>query len=96
MQITDSAKIILEKLLEEEQKNCLTFFTEGSGCQTRLCMDFIVVSDGNQINGLYVDMSEETSRLLEDIVLDAKNGSLVIQSRGGCSGCCSSCSQGCQ
>ena len=57
MQITDNAKAILEKMLKEENKNCLTFFTQGSGCHTRLCMDFIVVSDGNQINGLYVDMS---------------------------------------
>ena len=98
MQITDNAKAILEKMLKEENKNCLTFFTQGSGCNTRLCMDFIVVSDGNQINGLYVDMSEETSRMLEGIILDAKDGNLVIQStNSNCSGCsnCSSCDGGC-
>lgn len=93
MQITDSAKTIILEMLEEEQKNGVTFFTEGQGCQTRLVMDYIAVTDGPTINGIFVDMSEETSRLLEDIILDARDGRLVIRSNapasgcGGCSGC---------
>lgn len=96
MQITDDAKAILEKMMEEEGKNALTFFTQGEGCHTRLCMDFIVVSECNQINGLNVDMSEETSRMLEQIILDAKEGNLVIQSTAsGCGGCSGGCGSDC-
>lgn len=106
MQISDSAKVILENMLEEEGKNCLTFFVQGHGCHSQLCMDFIVVSEANQINGLNVEMNEETSRMLEDIILDANDGNLVIRSTapatgcGGCSGCasdegCGGCDGGC-
>ncbi|MDD7281906.1 MAG: hypothetical protein PUH10_07980 [Erysipelotrichaceae bacterium] len=95
MKITDSAKVILEQILDQENKNCITFFTQGEGCQTRLCMDCIVVTDAMQNNGLYVDMSEETARLLEDITLDAEDGNLVITSMHSCGSSCSSCSGGC-
>ena len=101
MQITDEAKTILQKMLEEEKKNGISFFTQGQGCHTKLCMDFITVSDGNQINGLYVDMSEDTARLLENIILDAQDNTLMIRSTvqasgcGGCSGCGGSCGDDC-
>ncbi|MDO4468171.1 MAG: hypothetical protein Q4C49_14410 [Bacillota bacterium] len=102
MQITDSAKSVIEELLAEENKNGVTFFTEGQGCQTRLVMDYIIVSDGPMINGIYVDMSEETARMLENIILDARDGKLVIRSTvqssgcGGCSGCGSGSDCGCE
>ncbi len=103
MQITDDAKVILEKMLEEEKQNCISFFLQDAGCQKRLCMDFISVSEGSQINGLFVEMNDETASMLEEIILDAQDGNLVIASTacgcaGGCGGSCGSdcgCEGGC-
>lgn len=102
MRITDEAKVILEKMLEEEKQNCISFFLQDAGCHKRLCMDFISVSDGDQINGLFVQMDDQTAAMLQDIILDADNGNLMIASTapaggcgGGCGGCGGSCGEDC-
>lgn len=97
MQITDSAKVLLEQMLEEEKQNCIQFFLQDAGCHKRLCMNFISVSEGNQINGIYVEMDNETSYMLQEIILDAQDGSLMIASTapaGGCGSGCGGCGGG--
>lgn len=90
MMITDSAKAYLENYLADKNKKGLVFEASGRACHTRLHISTTDEVSGSMINGLYIDMNEESAASLEAITIDMKDGHLVFVNN------CASCHDSCQ
>lgn len=98
MQITDNAKVVLEQMLNEEGKNAVVFMIQGEGPNTQLAMDFAMVNEPDMIiNGINVQMDYQTFVMLQDIILDFREGRLLIMNAAPspCGGCGGGCGGGC-
>lgn len=90
MKITDEAKVLLSKALEEKDANGIRLRTSRSCCGTSLRFELVVVTDKDKpedINGLSVLMDEETRAWTGTVTIDAADGKLTLyDSAASCCG----------
>lgn len=98
MIITDSAKELILKVLEEDKKTVVKVEIVRKGCHGQLYLDTIISNDYELINDVPVQIADVDREYLDNIVFDVRNGNLVFTTNqsgcGGCSGCNDEC-EGC-
>lgn len=94
MIITDSAKELILKVLEEDQKNVVKIEIIKQGCHGQLYLDTIISNDYELINDVPIQINQEDKEYLENITFDTKNGNLVFTVAGGCG--CGGCGGDCE
>ena len=94
MIITDSAKELILKVLEEDQKNVVKIEIIKQGCHGQLYLDTIISNDYELINDVPIQINNEDKEYLENITFDTKNGNLVFTVEGGCG--CGGCGSDCE
>lgn len=96
MVISDSARDLMFKVLEEDGKNVIKVEIIKKGCHGQLYLDTIISNDYELINDVPVQISNEDKEYLEGIHFDVKDGNLVfsfpnMSCSSGCSGCGGNC-----
>lgn len=87
MQITDTAKEVIIKALEEEKLNGLRLHTTRSCCGKSLQFELVDVGTeehGEEINGITVFMDEATREWTGTVTIDAAGGELKLINTGSC------------
>lgn len=87
MVITDSAKELILKVLEEDNKNVVKIEVVSSGCHGQLYLDTIISNDYELINDVPVQISEIDKEYLDNVTFDSRNGNLIFTLSNGCGGC---------
>lgn len=97
MIVKDGARDLLNKMLEDDNKNSVLFFVQGGGCHTQVMMDLVDAPNAMNINGLNVVMDPQTQAILDQWELDVNDFGLVIRNLGasGCGGCGGGCGDDC-
>lgn len=90
MKITDEAKQLLNKALDEKKADGIRMRTSRSCCGTSLRFELVTVTDQDRpedINGLSVLMDEETRTWTGTVTIDAEDGRLILHdSAASCCG----------
>lgn len=97
MVITDSAKELILKVLQEDNKNVVKIEVVSSGCHGQLFLDTIISNDFELINDVPVQISEIDKEYLDNVTFDTKGGNLIFTLNNSCGGCtgCGSDDEGC-
>lgn len=98
MVISDGARDLMLKVLEEDGKNVIKVEIIKQGCHGQLYLDTIISNDFELINNVPIQISDVDREYLDSIIFDVRNGSLTFRVDGevGCGGCHNDCSGGCE
>ncbi len=100
MNITENAKLIISKVLEENNFDSVRIFTQNSCCGRSLAFDLVNSADEDQaaemIGGLSVFLDEETKSWTGNITIDGDGERLNLidpdaEEHSGCGGCSGGC-----
>lgn len=89
LQITESAKKLIQEAMTSQKCDTLKMSLERSCCGTSIRLDLVNASDGDHtmnLDGIQVMMDDATKDWTDEKLFDTQNGRLVIQNLGGC--CC--------
>lgn len=89
MKITEKAKQMFLKLLEDNGSDTLEIQVASSSCcgNKSIRLNLVNASDCTRVveyGGLRVSVSEEEEKELEKVTFDIENGKIVIQKEEGC------------
>lgn len=90
MEITNEAKEIIQNILKENDFEVLSMYTDGAGCSKSLSFDLLEKKNDvtyEEINGIFIIMDEETRDWTKELIIDAKEGNLVLHNPNGGCGC---------
>jgi Fe-S cluster assembly iron-binding protein IscA len=92
MRISDSAKVVLQKVMLENERNCLWVGLQETCCGTSINIAMAIASDDDkviEINGISVIMQPEAAERAESIEIDEQNGQLFFNDSeaADCAGC---------
>ena len=83
MNITQPAKEMLLESMKENTAEGIRFYFAGQGCcgpQFGLSMDAPEQGDViKEVNGIRVALDERVSKIVDEVLLDFKNGGLVLE-----------------
>lgn len=83
MNITQPAKEMLLESMKENTAEGIRFYFAGQGCcgpQFGLSMDAPEQGDViKEVNGIRVALDERVSKMVDEVLLDFKNGGLVLE-----------------
>ena len=93
MEITNSAKVLLEDFLKEKGKNGFAFEARGHACHMKLNIKSMdIEGDAPEYNGIKILMDEESAESLATVTLDTRDGKLIFIPNS-CGSCDSDCHQ---
>lgn len=90
MKITLPAQEALKQLFQENEADGLQVFFQQSCHGVMPVFQMVRFEEGDHpedIDGIAVLVDEKAQKALEDIVIDLKDGELVLYGVGGCGGC---------
>lgn len=93
MRITDNAKVVLQKVLVENNRDCLWVGLQETCCGTSISVALALAADDDklvEINGIPVIMMPDAIERAESIEIDEQNGQLFFNDSKAAD--CSSCS----
>jgi Fe-S cluster assembly iron-binding protein IscA len=81
MRITDNAKIVLQKVMSENERDCLWVGLQETCCGTSISVALALAADDDkviEINGIPVIMQLDAVERADSIEIDEKDGQLFF------------------
>lgn len=81
MRITDNAKVVLQKVMMENERDCLWVGLQETCCGTSISVALAIAADDDkviEINGIPVIMQPDAEVRADSIEIDEQNGQLFF------------------
>ncbi len=81
MKITDNARVVLQKVMAENERDCLWVGLQETCCGTSISVALAVAADDDkviEINGIPVIMQPDAEVRADSIEIDEQNGQLFF------------------